>query len=491
MLRIIAAIGFVQSLGIAINLVRSKIFAVLLGPAGFGVVATIDQLVLSLVQIFNLSLPFTALKFLSLSHSLGAVSFRRSYAAFAKAIMGLAFLATLVAVIVIPLNLDYFGSQLASFHAPVLIALFGIPATMMLMFFVNVLAACRESIRSVLLIVVSSAIALIAGTIGYLTNGISGIYLYVVIGSTFWTIIVAFYLHSKEKLSIWGDSSGIWQSLFSDSKIVEFSVLIYIAVASAAVQMLVARYVVFAYMSAEAAGLFQACLAISLSIGAVLTPANMLYFSPYINRKLPVLEKVAAADRFLPRLVFLYCMGGLLVLLFPYLFLTLLFSGSFAPAVAILPWLVAWQGLYQISNIYQQLLIGLDDARGYCFVTTIGNLLAALLCVLLVKPYGLIGIAIGFVAGAVLTIALTGLRLRLKHLLSPQYLAATLTAFMVAGFATVVTVGQLTEEISIGGLGARMLTAGVFFAGLWVLLPVTLRSELRMGFADRWHSWTK
>ena len=77
-------------------MVRAKIFAVLLGPAGFGVVATIDQLVMSVVQISNLSLPFTALKFLSHSHSLDDDSFRRTYSAFFKVMALLAIIAMLV-----------------------------------------------------------------------------------------------------------------------------------------------------------------------------------------------------------------------------------------------------------------------------------------------------------------------------------------------------------------------------------------------------------
>ena len=138
----------------------------LLGPAGFGVVATIDQLVLSTVQITNLSLPFTALKFLSRSHSQGEEKFRRSYSAFSKAMGLLAIIATLVAIVAIPPTLDHLDSQIASYREPVTIALLGIPATMLLIFLTNVLAARQESAASVVLTVLSGAAILLAGTAG-------------------------------------------------------------------------------------------------------------------------------------------------------------------------------------------------------------------------------------------------------------------------------------------------------------------------------------
>ena len=128
MLRTILSIGFAQGLGLLINTVRAKIFAVLLGPAGFGVVATIDQLVLSVSQFSNLSLPFTALKFLSRDHSLGEEQFRKSYAAFLQAIVVLAIIATVIAITVIPRNLANLDPQLVKYRQPLMVALLGIPA---------------------------------------------------------------------------------------------------------------------------------------------------------------------------------------------------------------------------------------------------------------------------------------------------------------------------------------------------------------------------
>ena len=139
MLRTFFSLGFLQVIGILITTVRSKVFALLLGPAGFGVVATIDQLVTSAAQLSNFGLPFTAMKFLSRGHSQGEAEFQKTYAAFLKAITALAMLAMLAAILIIPPFLERLDPQLVNYRKPVMIALLGVPSTMLLVFFVNML----------------------------------------------------------------------------------------------------------------------------------------------------------------------------------------------------------------------------------------------------------------------------------------------------------------------------------------------------------------
>ena len=489
MLRKIASLGSIQLVGILLNVVRSKVFAVLLGPAGFGVVATIDQLVITVVQVFHLSLPSTALKFLSHSHSLGEDKFRRSYAAFFKAIAFLATIATIVTVAAVPPNLARLDAQLAPFRGPVTIALLGIPATMMLIYFYNVLAARQEGVRSGLLTVVSGAVILIAGTVGCLLDGISGIYIAVVPASTILVIALIIVLWKKAHLPVWAKSASVWAELSTDSKFVEVTFCLYVAGASASIQLFLARYVTLTNVSAEAAGLLQACLAVALSIGAVVGSASVLYYRPHVNRAIPAAEKIEATGRFVPRLILIYCLGGLLVLLFPESVLALLFSTQFAPAVAILPWFVAWQCVFQVSNVYQQLLIGFDDARGFAWVTVSGNLVAAVLCLLLVDRLSQLGIAIGFIVGAMITALLTGVRLRRNHGIAIPWSTVACMAFTLLGFSAVAAVGYLTGEMTLAGLGARSLTALVFLTGLWLVLPSTLRADVAGEFSTRLRAW--
>ncbi len=478
MMRTIASMGFFQLIGIVAAAIRSKLFAVLLGPAGFGVVATIDQLVMSAVQIFNLGLPLTALKFLSRDHSLGEPQFRKTYAAFFRAIAALALVATVVMLVLLPVNLARMDTQLAAYRGTVTIALLGIPGTMIMMLLVNVLAARRDSVESVILTAVSAIMLLVAGGIGCLIGGINGIYWGTVPTTTLLMVGTVIYFRRKMNLSIGSRAAGLWAKLKSNRVMLETTLGIYLGMVSSAAQLFLARYVSITHLGAEAAGLVQACLSVALSIGAVLGPANTLYFSPYVNRSIPAAEKMAVADKFLPRLVFLFCLGALPVLLFPELVLRVLFSNRFTSAASILPWFVVWQCLYHVSNVYQQILLGVDDALGLSFVTSLGNLACVGCSVLLIGHWGLLGVAVGFVVGGILTTVATAIRLRRKHGLTIPLSAPRMVAFILIGFGAVAGLGRVTAEGTIGGAAARILMAAVFVLGLWLVLPGNLRSDL-------------
>ncbi|PYJ53122.1 MAG: hypothetical protein DME82_14785, partial [Verrucomicrobia bacterium] len=129
----------------------------------------------------------------------------------------------------------------------------------------------------------------------------------------------------------------------------------------------------------------------------------------------PVETKVQSVDKFLPRLVLLYCLGALPVLLFPELTLRILFSGRFIDAVGILRILLVWQCLFQVASIYQQLLIGLDDVKVYCLITSIGYAGAAALCIWLIGSLGLNAIATAFALSALFIACSAAIRLRLKY----------------------------------------------------------------------------
>lgn len=84
MSRVLFSIGVVQVLIVLVGIGRAKVLSVLLGPAGFGVVSTIDQVALTLVHLGTLSVPFTAMKFMSHSHSDGLKAFQRTYRSFLR-----------------------------------------------------------------------------------------------------------------------------------------------------------------------------------------------------------------------------------------------------------------------------------------------------------------------------------------------------------------------------------------------------------------------
>jgi enterobacterial common antigen flippase len=478
MFRAIFSIGFLQVVSVAIGAVRTKVFAVLLGPSGFGVLATIDQLVLSVSQFCNFGLPDTAVKFISRSHSISEEQFQKSYAGFIKAIISLGLVATLILLIYLPSNLARIDPQLGKYRTPVSIALLGIPATMLLVFLVHVLAARQKAIESVLLITISAAVFALFGIVGCFLAGISGVYLAVVPGSTALVAAIIIYARTKLGWRLHVPAQPNDRGIKINREIVGTAMANYIAVSCYSGFLLLARYLSITNLSEEAAGLLQAGLAVALSIGAILGPTNLLYLAPYLNRVMPVETKVQSVDKFLPRLILLYCLGALPILLFPELTLRILFSGRFIDAVGVLRILLIWQCFFQIAGIYQQLLIGLDDVKAYCLITSAGYAGAAALCLWLVGTLGLNGIAIAFTVSALFIAVSAALHLRLKYkytLPRSLYLFGLLAVLTLIG---TVALGHWTREITLIGLATRLIFAVSFVVGLWFILPKTLRSEL-------------
>ena len=483
--------GVLQVVGLVFTMARAKVFALLLGPAGFGVVATIDQLVVSAQHFSNLSLPFTALKYLSRSHSVSEEEFRKSYAAFLKAITILAVVATAVLVPTLPALLASLDPQLVKYRGPVSIALLGIPSIMLLVFFVHVLAAQGRTLQSALLALLSSVVVLASGWVGCVLGGIQGIYLATVPAST--ALIAAMAVFASVKMRLPWNCKPMQQSkgLRANAEIVDTAVSTYIAVGSYSALLLLARYVSITHLSEEAAGLLQASLAVALSLGGILLPSNTLYLAPYLNRSIPGTEKIAAANRFLPRLLFLYCLGALPVLLFPEFVLRLLFSGRFTPAAAMLPWFVVWQCLYQVSHVYQQLLIGLDDARGYCVGTAFGHLFGAALCFWLIGPFGLAGVGAAFIAGTFCVGCVTVLRLHWKHRLALPKSGPTSIVLAALGLAGTAALARMTVEMTLPGACVRVGLASAFLTALWFALPRDLSSQIGLSVTAKVRALTR
>src|SRR4030095_15362040 len=78
-LQAIVALGGIQALTMLAGLARTKVLAVLLGPAGVGVASVVDQVVSLVAQLGSLSIPFVGLKFLARARDGAADETRRIY----------------------------------------------------------------------------------------------------------------------------------------------------------------------------------------------------------------------------------------------------------------------------------------------------------------------------------------------------------------------------------------------------------------------------
>src|SRR3954451_8558354 len=187
MSRVLLSIGVIQLAIMLIALVRAKVLSVLLGPAGYGVASTIDQTVLSTMQLAHLSLPFTAMKFMARRHSDGHEAFERTYATFFR---GLALLAVVAIAVVAALLLwkpGLFGNDLIAYRPVLFVAVLGVPAAMLNILFVNTLASAQRGASSALVNMCVLAALALAAIVGVQVHGIAGLYVATALAGLFTT----------------------------------------------------------------------------------------------------------------------------------------------------------------------------------------------------------------------------------------------------------------------------------------------------------------
>jgi PST family polysaccharide transporter len=477
MSRVLLSIGVIQLAIMLVALVRAKVLALLLGPAGFGVASTIDQTVLSTMQLAHLSLPFTAMKFMARRHSDGPEPFERTFATFFRALAVQAVIAVAIVVALLTWRPTMFGADLATFRPYFLVAILSVPAAMLNVLFVNTLASAQRGPSSAMLNMLVLLALAAAAIVGVAVNGIAGLYVATVATGVGTTLGSIWYLHRTLGVRVTAPTAGLRRELRESPEIVRYALLIYVAMAAYSLTMLGTRYFVFDGLGAAGAGLLQALLGIALTVGNVMTPMNGLFFTPYVNRQLPVETKIAAADDFAGKITLLLLMAGLVAALFPRLVLTLLFSARFAPAAVALHLFVIWQCLYQFVNVYLQLLIGLDEVAFFSIATVLGYAVAAVVFPTLIAQFGLGGAALALSVAMLVALAATLIRLRRKFNATVSPLVMARAAFCLGAIYVSGILFDPATETSLTGIGARG-AYGLLVVGLAALTLSRAEREL-------------
>jgi O-antigen/teichoic acid export membrane protein len=479
MSRVLVSIGAIQLFIMFVALARAKVLSVLLGPSGFGVVSTIDQTTLTAMQLAHLSLPFTALKFMSRRHGDGHDAFERTYAAFFRALLGVALLAVLVLEALLWWRPDVFGAELVEYRRYFAIAFLGIPSIMLNVLLINSLAAAQRGADGAVTNLVISTVAAAAAIVGVVLGGFGGLYVASVVSGLAATAGVMWYLRRSLRLSVTSPGARLRDELRENPEIVSYSLYVYVAVGAYLVAVLVTRFFVFDALGAAAAGLLQALLSIALTVGAVMTPMSGLYLVPLLNRQMPVAAKLGVANDFAAKIALFFLFGGVAVSLFPGLALTVLFSSEFAGAAGVLFLFVVWQSLHHLVNVYLQLLIGLDDVRFYALLNCVAYAAAALVFRPLIDAYGLGGAAIALSVASVINAigAVSRLATRFQARIGSLALVRG-----VASVAAIVGAGALfrgSSELSASGISLRVAYLVAVSLMLWMTMSAAERDSLR------------
>jgi hypothetical protein len=283
MIKVLATIGAIQFLQMAVLLVRTKGLALLLGPELVGVLAVIDKLVAVVAQTASLSMPFAALRFLPSLWNTDPHGFYARLRGMATVLLGLAALSTAVGLGVTAVAPRLWGAELLPYIPVVFVALLTVPAQALVPFVTSATAATLAPSRSMLVGLAHAAVLAVAGIAGAMWLGLQGIYLLYLVPATVLAIWALRRLAAPAAGGLRLPSPvaaarelprEIWR--FGGALLGLAFLLPYAA--------LFVHYRVLADIGASAAGLMQAAMGVSLSVRAVLGSAHSVFLTPNVNR---------------------------------------------------------------------------------------------------------------------------------------------------------------------------------------------------------------
>jgi O-antigen/teichoic acid export membrane protein len=435
-LQAIVALGGIQALTMLAGLARTKVLAVLLGPAGVGIASVIDQVVSLVAQLGSLSIPFVGLKFLSRARDAGIEETRRIYFELVLLLVVASCIAAGVAAGVAAWQPTIFGDGLAPYRSVLLVALLGVPPFAVAPLLRNAMAALDRHRESAVAAFLGAVLTVAGAVAGVNAGGLVGLYVAnaIVLGITI--VGMQWYLGGSLGLRLSTNASprAATGALRSQPGLTTFAASMYVLALTSPLAYLYARSLLLSTHGAIEAGLVAAAYGIGVSIRLVLNQANGLYLTPLVNRSSPKPERIAAVAEYLRILVVLVVLSTLVFVLFPGQWLSVLYSSEFAAAVPIVAVFVMAEAVLLVAGVYQALLIGFDDIAGFLTSTVAGQLLTIALAHWLVVPLGGMGVGMAFLAGNSVILVATATRLLQRHGAARAF--APLAALVVALVAT-------------------------------------------------------
>jgi PST family polysaccharide transporter len=445
MLKIIATIGTIQIMAIAITFIRSKTIAVLLGPEGVGIISIIDQIIQSIAQLSAFSLPFAAVKFLSRSHSQSLEIFKQSYGNLLKLLLLLTTTGSAIGLMVILGYPTLLGSHLHQYQTLMVVGLASIPLNSMQGFFKNVLAAAQQ-VRAAAIMDVGISITITTMVcIGVTIAGVPGFYVgnllagFLIVGTTL------VYFNQKLHLPMLGTENSIRQELRKNPDIVSFSLILYAAAFLYPLAYFVARYVILKNFGEVEAGLLQAAFALAGVLNLVLNPANGLYLTPILNRDIPTAEKLEAALAFQEKLAIATAALAMPMVLFSKWLVILLFSPAFINVSSVIFIFVIAQYVIQLAGVNQALIIGLNDLKIYGATVATGHFVFGAASWLLAPHYGIGGVGASLLISSLTIFVFTLTQLYWRHGLK---LSSRLIGIVAYGVVTLFLAGICFSQIA-------------------------------------------
>jgi O-antigen/teichoic acid export membrane protein len=320
-------------------------------------------------------------------------------------------------------------------------------------------------------------------------GGISGMYAGSFTMGVAMIVAAALYLRARLHIPLYDPRTNVFRELSTCTKFPALLIGNYMTTISYSLCLLLVRFLVLRHHGPAVSGLLQSQMALAGSLTLVLNSSTFLFMTPIINRNTSPGKKIRAVNEYQHRFVAVIFMAAVPLLAFPRSVTSLLFSRLFVEVGQHLFLFVVSACVLLMAGVYQYLLIGIDDIRGYAVSTCLGHGLACALSCFLVQHQGIPGAAIALLAGNLMTLALCLARLALHHGVSGQNNCTSVIGWSIA---LLMSLGWVLSHGMEGGAGVAALRVLVVLACIlpaMMFVPLKDRITLKvaaMKFVRNW-----
>lgn len=444
-------------------LARGKVVALLLGPAGVGMMGVLNQLTSVLTQIFGFGLGSSAVKFVANSEDSVRDARERIVHDFSRKLSVIGGCFTMI--MALPLCFITFGS-LDSLML-VLIAGLAVPLGIISMALGSLLQA-RGDMKAVARTQIIGAIAaFLIGVPLIWLGGTWGLALSVVISSACPLWIISRQL--KLRNSPW---VGIMAAQDTQAPLIEMGFALVGTTIIAQLASYASRVIVVNQVGIISGGYYQAAFSIAGTIPGFIFSAMSTDFYPRVSGAKTENEALDITDRQIKAGIIMAAPFFIGLVLFGKELLSLFYTPQFWGAQDILLWMIWGVACRLVSWPLGYWLLARSSPGQLFWLESAGALIVTLLTMILVPMFGLAGAGVAFWAGAVLYGLMMVIYIHRKHgrcISAQSYFYAAL-AIAVMGLAQYGVIKQCDKLTSI-----LILCAGLTLFGL--LYFITLRDE--------------
>ncbi len=457
---------------LAAGLIRWKIIALVLGPAGVGIAGVIDQAAQVVLQLGTLNIPTAALRFLAIAReSRGLDGFGWLFRTLRRVLLLATGVAALVAFAIYLVWPDALGAGMGAYRWAVLLALAAVPATGAINLLRNVLATVDRNQEVAVTLLVSSVLLAAGTAAGLALDGLRGAYLAALLVAV-WTVWV---LQRRLRPSLQGargeEAASLGVFLRSQPEVVRFSLTLYAVGFTVPLGYAVLRWNVLGVLGERDAGFLAAAFTIAMGVRATFAAASTQYLLPRTSRDQPPEERAADVARYIRTLLLFLVLAALPLLLYPRELLVTLYSREFIAAVAVIGLFIFGEIVMAIGDAYRVLQLGLDDLVGYFLTTSGAVVLVALNAGWVVSAHGLRGAAMLQVVAALAALAWSIGRIRFRHRIRMDRRTMFATVYALAALAVATLVGRALPESALTNVALKAAIGAILLFGAWWMLP--------------------